>query len=230
MDELPNWRLPYFGDNYTGAYWSDGKFQRSVARGRKKPRSKVDVASQKHDRAIALSHNKWERRKADLDFIDSMEQIGGIVPHMLGLAVKYGNPVMESLVGGGENNLFTPWNMERQVNLIGVEHRGRLPPMQQAPMRPDDGYQTTSGIREFDSDANHGGAGMRERLSRIRNEKFKDYGVPRVSETYGVSEKLNSTVQQQQDNCQGCSQPGQNGRLYWNPYFSAKRRRRVHIG
>lgn len=77
-------------DNYIGPYWSDGKFQSSVAYGKTRPRSRTDKAARYHDTAYALYGDRRHRAAADLLFHNSVEQ-EGLISHMMGDAVLYGN-------------------------------------------------------------------------------------------------------------------------------------------
>lgn len=56
---LPDSSFPYF-DNYTGPYWSDGKFQASVANGKSKPVSKLDWHSREHDSCFARGKDIYD--------------------------------------------------------------------------------------------------------------------------------------------------------------------------
>lgn len=47
------WTYPYM-DNYTGPFWSNGKWQKSVAHGDKKPKSRSDSYSRDHDTSCNL--------------------------------------------------------------------------------------------------------------------------------------------------------------------------------
>jgi len=91
MSELPDWTLPYYSENYTGPWLSDGKIQESVANGKSKPKSKLDALSRKHDTAYAVYKDRKHRYQADLAFQRGTEQIGGFVPRAAGYAVRYLN-------------------------------------------------------------------------------------------------------------------------------------------
>jgi len=96
---LPEWTLPYFNENYTGPYLSDGRFQSSVANGKAPPRSKLDALSRDHDSAYALSRSEKDRRKADLVYYRKTRTMGWF-PRLAGNIVLYGNDPAR-LVGFG---------------------------------------------------------------------------------------------------------------------------------
>lgn len=89
-DELPEWNWP-FVDHYTGPYWSDGKFQTSVEKGERRPSSKLDRLSKRHD-------NQYYSCGSNLDCLDDADELYyqasrgmSIVPRVVGLMPKYGN-------------------------------------------------------------------------------------------------------------------------------------------
>lgn len=89
-DELPEWNWP-FSDHYTGPYWSDGEFQTSVEKGKRKPSSRLDRLSKRHD-------NQYYSCGSNLDCLDDADEFYyqatrgmSIVPQMVGLMPKYGN-------------------------------------------------------------------------------------------------------------------------------------------
>jgi len=88
-DDVPEWMWPYT-DNYTGPYWSDGKFQTSVADGKTKPKSKLDRISQRHDMAYAKSRGRSDLDRADLAYYEDTRHMS-IVPRSIGSIVLYGN-------------------------------------------------------------------------------------------------------------------------------------------
>jgi hypothetical protein len=111
----PEWTWPYFQENYTGPWLSDGKFQSSVAHGRRKPNSKLDALSRDHDTAYALSKTDAQRRKADRVYYRKTRDMSWF-PRLAGNIVLYGNdPLLllgldrfpgagsRSKVGGGIN-------------------------------------------------------------------------------------------------------------------------------
>lgn len=77
-------------DNYTGPYWSDGRFQTSVEFGESKPTSELDAASRLHDSAYARFGDQQHRRAADVIYAETTNDIGG-ASAFVGQAVKYGN-------------------------------------------------------------------------------------------------------------------------------------------
>jgi len=87
---LPEWDYPYFREQYTGPYLSDGKFQQSVAHGKAKPRSRVDELSRAHDTAYALAESDADRRKADRIYYEATRSMS-FVPRVFGNMVLYGN-------------------------------------------------------------------------------------------------------------------------------------------
>lgn len=112
---LPEWTLPYFTENYTGPYLSDGRFQSSVEGGQAPPRSQLDALSREHDTSYARSRRAQDRRKADLVYYRATRKMGWF-PRLAGDIVLYGNDPARlfgfghsgsagssSLGGGGEN-------------------------------------------------------------------------------------------------------------------------------
>ncbi|APG75732.1 hypothetical protein 2 [Changjiang sobemo-like virus 2] len=83
-DNLPDSSFPYF-DNYTGPYWSDGKFQSSVNNGQSKPLSKLDWHSRDHDacfadgKDIAYCDDVYYNNTRDLDL---RGRLIGIIPKL----------------------------------------------------------------------------------------------------------------------------------------------------
>ncbi len=80
-----------FTTNYCGPYWSDGKFQSSVASGRE-PVSELDAACMRHDRAYALAKTQHDLIVADNKFYNETKKLGIRGPIYGGL-VKYGNSI-----------------------------------------------------------------------------------------------------------------------------------------
>jgi len=66
---------PITHGNYCGAYWSDGKFQRSVINGGKPAIDAWDRACKHHDSQLASGVSP---RKANKDFVEDLERIPGI--------------------------------------------------------------------------------------------------------------------------------------------------------
>jgi len=80
-----------FTTNYCGPYWSDGKFQPSVAEGESSPVSDVDAACQIHDRDYALAEGAVDMlRQADTDFWNATRSLGA-KGRLYGGAVSYFN-------------------------------------------------------------------------------------------------------------------------------------------
>lgn len=78
-----------FTTNYCGPYWSDGRFQPSVASG-KAAVSELDRACQMHDRDYALARNQEDLVVADDKFYHRTKHLGIRGP-LYGSLVKYGN-------------------------------------------------------------------------------------------------------------------------------------------
>jgi len=85
------------GQNYTGPYVSNGKFQKSVAFGDQAPVDALDSASRLHDSVYALYGPGNERRAADSLYKQRTDQLDGVLPALAGTAVVYGNAGMHSL-------------------------------------------------------------------------------------------------------------------------------------
>jgi len=66
---------PVTHGNYCGAYWSDGKFQKSVKNGKSFPVDAVDAVCQQHDADIAAGISPY---LADEKFIKNIKTIPGI--------------------------------------------------------------------------------------------------------------------------------------------------------
>jgi len=92
--ELPEWSLPYFSENYTGPFLSDGKFQASVANGRAPPKSRLDRLSRAHDTAYFLAKNDADRRKADRIYHKATRDMS-LVPRFAGDLVLHWNDPMQ---------------------------------------------------------------------------------------------------------------------------------------
>lgn len=115
MDELPEWTWPYF-DNYTGPYWSDGRFQSSVKRGKAKPMTKLDVLSKKHDERYANNiGDNDELFLADLEYYKASRDMS-FVPRVIGAMPLYGNYIFRQ-----------PSNKLRSKHLRGEKMRGARP-------------------------------------------------------------------------------------------------------
>jgi len=94
---LPEWTLPYWSENYTGPFVSDGRFQESVADGRAPPKSRLDVLSREHDaeyyRARQMQNRaaaSLARRRADFVYFGATRSMGWF-PRFAGDLVLYYN-------------------------------------------------------------------------------------------------------------------------------------------
>jgi hypothetical protein len=86
--------------NYTGAYWSDGKFQPSVPYGISTPTSALDASARLHDTAYALYPNdKSVKFYADATFKQQSDKMPGVKAAVAGQAVTKGN----ILINGAKN-------------------------------------------------------------------------------------------------------------------------------
>jgi len=99
MSSRRNWSIPYFQENYTGPYLSDGKFQESVAFGQTEPNSMLDAFSRDHDTMYALNEDESNRGFADYVYADRAFKLGGFVPRLAGLLVLGNGNRIDS--GGG---------------------------------------------------------------------------------------------------------------------------------
>jgi hypothetical protein len=119
-EELPEWLWPYT-DNFTGPYWSDGKFQSSVKKGKLKPKSKLDVLSKKHDERYANNvGDNDELFLADLEYYERSRQMS-FVPRFIGAIPLYGN----FLFRRPRTELLD--RFDRGQNLRGEKMRGGRP-------------------------------------------------------------------------------------------------------
>jgi len=131
-DELPEWTLPFF-DNFTGPYWSDGKFQGSTSKSKKKPTTKLDYLSREHDRSYALCESLECLDDADWDYyVRSREMSLG--PRIIGTLPLLGNAPLRSvykLFGAGytgvdvkeKNNKMVSKNVEYYMKLSPADKR-----------------------------------------------------------------------------------------------------------
>lgn len=83
--------MEQFSGNYTGPYWSDGKFQESVAFGESEPLSQLDALSRLHDTAYATYKDRAHREAADLIYNEQATKLAGKFPELAGNLVLYGN-------------------------------------------------------------------------------------------------------------------------------------------
>lgn len=80
--------------NYTGPYWSDGKYQESVEFGESEPVDALDALSRYHDTAYAHWSDDRHRRAADRIYNEDasvLSRSGDRHAEAARLAVKYGN-------------------------------------------------------------------------------------------------------------------------------------------
>lgn len=94
-DELPEYYMPYF-DNFTGPGWSDGKWQSSTSRAKKKALTKLDTHSKRHDSDYALCDSLSCLDRADEMYSRGTSQLS-FVPRFIGKLPKYGNAPLRSV-------------------------------------------------------------------------------------------------------------------------------------
>jgi hypothetical protein len=120
-DDLPEWGFPYLDEKYTGAYWSDGKWQSSVPDGKTKPNSRLDKQSRIHDTSYYycagdldcndMADREYRKRTSRMSFVP--RTIGQLPqyfhkPKLRGNA-RIAYPISRST--GGENKMkFNVWN------------------------------------------------------------------------------------------------------------------------
>jgi len=80
-----------FSGNYTGPYWSDGKFQTSVEFGGSTPQSELDKLSRLHDSAYAHWPDRAHREAADEIYNEQAHKLASQFPELAGNLVLYGN-------------------------------------------------------------------------------------------------------------------------------------------
>jgi hypothetical protein len=111
-DDMPEFDLAH--NYYTGPYYSDGKFQSSVADGTKIPVSKVDYNSRIHDASYYHAQSYDDLTAADRVYSDAADNFHGLA-WIIGKAPLYGNFIPRLLERfekpytprdslGGENN------------------------------------------------------------------------------------------------------------------------------
>ncbi len=88
-----------YSGNYTGPYWSDGKFQESVLFGTEDPKSELDYLSYLHDSAYAMYKDDAHRKAADEIYERDAKRLVGRFPHLAGDLVLYGNHAMRGAKG-----------------------------------------------------------------------------------------------------------------------------------
>jgi len=125
MDQ--EWSWPYFQENYTGPWLSNGEFQASVAYGKVEPNSRLDALSRDHDTAYALSKTAGARRKADRVYYRKTRDMSWF-PRLAGNIVLYGNDPLSFLgmgyhsdsssssSGGGGINMGNAKSSVDQIN------------------------------------------------------------------------------------------------------------------
>lgn len=87
-----------FGYNYLGPYWSDGRIQPSVAYGKSRPKNDLDDAARIHDTRYAMySGDSHALAAADNEFYERVNAMGGLLPTVAGIAVKYGNRLVRGM-------------------------------------------------------------------------------------------------------------------------------------
>jgi len=84
------WSWPYT-DNFTGPYWSDGKFQGSVPNGEKQPKNRQDRNSRAHDAAFALCGDLDCLDRADRQYYDDSRTFIDWQPRWIGATPLYTN-------------------------------------------------------------------------------------------------------------------------------------------
>lgn len=89
-------------DNYTGPYWSDGKFQESVEFGASAPLSDLDRASRLHDSAYARYKDEKYRIAADIIYQDTLKTIDSASARLIRGLPVYGNYTKNRAMEYGE--------------------------------------------------------------------------------------------------------------------------------
>lgn len=79
------------GQNYTGPYISDGKFQESVEFGESEALDYLDYLSRMHDSAYAKYSDPEHREAADMLYAREAKRIKGLFPQLASTAVGAGN-------------------------------------------------------------------------------------------------------------------------------------------
>ena len=97
---LPLNQVEGYAGNYTGPYWSDGKFQESVDFGESDPQFELDYLAYLHDTAYARYKDSAHREAADQLFNERAKELVGKYPHLAGNLVEYGN------MGGRQTTKF----------------------------------------------------------------------------------------------------------------------------
>lgn len=110
-DSLPDWTWPYT-DCFTGPYWSDGKFQASVANGDCVPKSKLDRCSKKHDNTVHGITDLDILDQSDIDYARCAFAIRSWPARAIGTLPYLFNK--------------QPRNAERLANLVGLGGRSKM--------------------------------------------------------------------------------------------------------
>ncbi len=77
--------------NYVGPFWSDGKFQQSVAFGDAEVKSVLDYLARFHDTVYAEYKDRGHREASDIFFNDIAQMLQSNFAHVAGKTVLYGN-------------------------------------------------------------------------------------------------------------------------------------------
>lgn len=98
-----------FTTNYCGMYWSDGKFQSSVANGTATPVNELDRTCMEHDASYALATSPADLVAADNKFYEQ-NFLKGPKRTFYAILVKHGNKLARMSVADGSfpNAGYTP--------------------------------------------------------------------------------------------------------------------------
>lgn len=174
-NDIPEWLWPYT-DNYTGPYWSDGKFQGSTSKGRKAPKSRLDKLSKAHDASYATCIGFDCLDRADQVYsLDSSNM--SLVPWLIGKMPLYGNAIPRKIArllghtyigdealwvgenkrrmsrrrfGNSETTFIDPLSTNR---FRGREWQNPLPPPKQTPAQTPLAPQAPEGQTSFEEPA-----------------------------------------------------------------------------
>jgi len=137
---MSDWSFPYF-DGYTGPWYSDGRFQPSVANGKFKPKGRLAELSRDHDTAYYFSKGNFaDNDKADREYFRRTQTENwknfGFVPRLIGtLPLRYHNPV-----GYAEEAFLMRKRKQKFKNMKAPNLRGNLYPNNQKLNLFDDFY------------------------------------------------------------------------------------------
>lgn len=120
----PEWTLPYWSENYTGPFLSDGKFHKSVANGKASPKSKLDRLSRIHDTAYALCKDAGCLRKADRAYHQATRSMSWF-PRLAGDLVLYWNDPSNLFGVAGEMDQTVGENMSWMGETEGQKYLRR---------------------------------------------------------------------------------------------------------